>query len=203
MSLIEHTQSPFRSYRAPRVAVVPIERVRRPAPPPPLPVIEIPPPMVEIKPASPAEDQIYLECVVLLRLAERDYLSGVKYFSARAIVCHVAKYYDVTVADIERQSRCRGISTPRHVAYYLVRRLTKLSYPQIGRFFGDRDHTTILSGVKRIAHNKPNDYILAAQIEKIIAKMRADGYRRNASEMEAICAEFEAEMALADQIKQA
>lgn len=52
--------------------------------------------------------------------------------------------------DMESPQRCRRLAAPRHVCIYLVRRLsTHYSTPRIGRFFGNRDHTSIMHGINR------------------------------------------------------
>ena len=46
--------------------------------------------------------------------------------------------------------RARNIARPRQVAMYLAKTLTSLSYPEIGRQFGGRDHTTVMHAVRSI-----------------------------------------------------
>jgi chromosomal replication initiator protein len=62
----------------------------------------------------------------------------------------VSAYFSVKVFDIKGEKRYRAISRPRQVAMYLTRRFTKLSYPDIGAYFGNRDHSTVMSAVKKI-----------------------------------------------------
>lgn len=67
------------------------------------------------------------------------------------VIDTVAIYYRVTVEAILSNSRSRTIAFPRHMAMYLARTETSLSYPQIGRKLGNRDHTTILYGYEKIS----------------------------------------------------
>lgn len=60
----------------------------------------------------------------------------------------VAEAFGVSVGDILGADRTREVANPRQCAFFLARKHTKLSYPQIGRGYG-RDHTTVLHGVKR------------------------------------------------------
>ena len=62
----------------------------------------------------------------------------------------VATYYCVKTTDIKGPRRHKAISLPRQVAMTLTRRLTPLSYPEIGTRFGGRDHTTVISAVRKI-----------------------------------------------------
>ena len=62
----------------------------------------------------------------------------------------VAAHYDVRVAEMFSARRARNIARPRQVAMYLAKTLTSLSYPEIGRQFGGRDHTTVMHAVRAI-----------------------------------------------------
>lgn len=96
--------------------------------------------------------------------------------SVRAVVETVAKHYGIEYADIASARRYAAIVFPRHVACYLCRKLTIRSYPEIGRFLGDRDHTTILHGSRRIeALLAGGDEKLAADIEAIKQKLGSGG----------------------------
>ena len=55
-----------------------------------------------------------------------------------------AKYFNVTIEDIDSKKRTKAISLPRQVAMYLTRDLTDLSLPKIGEEFGGRDHSTVI-----------------------------------------------------------
>lgn len=62
----------------------------------------------------------------------------------------LAQAYGITVAEMRGKSRTRKYARPRQIAAALCRELTTASYPQIGRMFGDRDHTTILFAARVI-----------------------------------------------------
>ena len=62
----------------------------------------------------------------------------------------VAAHYDVRVTEMFSARRARNIARPRQVAMYLAKTLTSLSYPEIGRRFGGRDHTTVMHAVRSI-----------------------------------------------------
>ena len=70
--------------------------------------------------------------------------------SIDAIQKQVAAHYDVRVAEMFSARRARNIARPRQVAMYLAKTLTSLSYPEIGRRFGGRDHTTVMHAVRSI-----------------------------------------------------
>ncbi|MCA9349555.1 chromosomal replication initiator protein DnaA [Candidatus Saccharibacteria bacterium] len=73
-----------------------------------------------------------------------------KRLKPRQVLERVAEYFEVSVADILGQKRSREIAYPRQMAMYLFYYDFNMSYPQIATIIGNRDHTTILYGVKKI-----------------------------------------------------
>lgn len=69
----------------------------------------------------------------------------------------VADYFKIRVSDLLSKRRNRSIARPRQVAMALAKELTNHSLPEIGAAFGDRDHTTILHGCRRIASLRETD----------------------------------------------
>jgi chromosomal replication initiator protein len=76
--------------------------------------------------------------------------------SMTSIISTVAKYYSVKVADIKGSSRIQNIATARHVSIYLIRNLLEESLINIGKEFG-KDHTTIMSSIRKITKLNEND----------------------------------------------
>ena len=62
----------------------------------------------------------------------------------------VADYYNIKITDLLSKKKSRDIAQPRQLAMALARELTSHSLPEIGGFFGGRDHTTILHAVKTV-----------------------------------------------------
>ena len=69
--------------------------------------------------------------------------------SARQIVAEVALKHGLKMSDLTGPYRHKSIVKARHEAMWRVRDETNLSYPQIGRVLGNRDHTTVLHGVRK------------------------------------------------------
>ena len=84
----------------------------------------------------------------------------------------VAEHYGLKQADLLNERRTRAVARPRHVAMYLAKQLTTRSYPDIGRRFGGRDHTTVLHAVRRIEALKAEEPGLAADLESLTRKLR-------------------------------
>ena len=69
-------------------------------------------------------------------------------------ICH---YYNVRMSDLLSPRRSRNIARPRQMAMYLSKNMTSRSYPEIGKQFGNRDHTTVMHAVKKIEELKSQD----------------------------------------------
>lgn len=87
------------------------------------------------------------------------------------IQAEIARFYDVSKADLLSPVRTTELVRPRQVAYYLCRQLTPRSLPDIGRRFGGRDHSTVHHGNQKIADLIARDAILSTEIEKIKAAL--------------------------------
>jgi chromosomal replication initiator protein len=62
----------------------------------------------------------------------------------------VASYFDVKLHDLKGPKRHRAIAHPRMIAMFLARKLTNMSFPEIGSRFGGKDHSTVISAVRKI-----------------------------------------------------
>ena len=76
---------------------------------------------------------------------------------ARAELTAVSVRTGVPIEEILGRRRVLPVATARHEAIWRVRRATKWSLPRIGRFFGDRDHTTVLNSIRRMEARAAND----------------------------------------------
>jgi chromosomal replication initiator protein len=69
----------------------------------------------------------------------------------------VASHYGLRVSDMKAKSNAKPVAFPRQVAMYLCRKLTELSYPEIGRLFNDKHHSTVMHSVEKIEHMIEDD----------------------------------------------
>jgi hypothetical protein len=83
----------------------------------------------------------------------------------------VALHFDLTRAEIEGAGHTRRYAHARHIAFFLCVRYAGLSFPHIGRLFGDRDHTTVLHGVRKMTDNIPRDAQLAATVAEFVRQI--------------------------------
>ena len=77
----------------------------------------------------------------------------------------VARHYNVSRQELVSNRRTRVIVKPRQIAMYLSKTLTPRSFPEIGRRFGGRDHTTVLHAVRKIEELIAGDQKLNHEVE--------------------------------------
>ncbi|HET7413816.1 MAG TPA: chromosomal replication initiator protein DnaA [Pararhizobium sp.] len=77
----------------------------------------------------------------------------------------VARHYNVSRQELVSNRRTRVIVKPRQIAMYLAKTLTPRSFPEIGRRFGGRDHTTVLHAVRKIEDLISKDTKLSHEVE--------------------------------------
>jgi len=77
----------------------------------------------------------------------------------------VTDHYGVSPASLKSKGRSKEVVLPRQVAMYLIRQITQASLPEIGSFFGGRDHTTVLYATQKIDRLLSEDPDLRRTIE--------------------------------------
>jgi chromosomal replication initiator protein len=84
------------------------------------------------------------------------------------VVCH---YFKLRSADLLSKDRHKSVAFARHVAMYLCKQRLKCSFPELGRAFGNRDHTTVMSAVRKIEVLRTESAEVRADIEAIERKL--------------------------------
>lgn len=92
--------------------------------------------------------------------------------SMRDVIELAAGYFDVPMADMVSPSHEPDHVHARHVAMFAIRGLLGRSYPQIGRIFGGRDHTTVINAVRKVSGRMEWDTDLRGQVETFLAICR-------------------------------
>jgi chromosomal replication initiator protein len=77
----------------------------------------------------------------------------------------VAEYFKIRLTDMSSARRARAVARPRQVAMYLAKQITQRSLPEIGRKFGNRDHTTVMHACSRVNELMARDAALAEDVE--------------------------------------
>ena len=80
----------------------------------------------------------------------------------------VAEEFALSLHELKTKRRNKNIVLPRQVAMYLSRELTDLSLPEIGDFFGGKDHTTVLHSYNKIKELVKTNRLLKDRIDRII-----------------------------------
>ena len=83
----------------------------------------------------------------------------------------VEKKYGVTKADLTGKSRVKEVAQARHVTIYLIRTITEMSLPAIGKLF-NRDHTTILSSLDAIDKKIASSTAFEVDINNLIKEIK-------------------------------
>lgn len=80
----------------------------------------------------------------------------------------VASHYKLTVEEMKSKNNSRAVAVPRQVAMYLCKRLTNHSYPEIGREFGGKHHTTVMHSYEKIEGLVKKDSVFHNTISGLI-----------------------------------
>ncbi len=84
----------------------------------------------------------------------------------------VASTYKLTIEELISKNNAQKISHPRQVAMYLCKHLTKHSYPEIGRAFGGKHHTTVIHSVEKIESLVLTDETLQRLISELTESLQ-------------------------------
>jgi chromosomal replication initiator protein len=90
-----------------------------------------------------------------------------KEISIDSIQKAVADHFQLKVSDLKSEKRLKTLMLPRQLAIYLSRDMTKSSYPEIGKLFGGKDHSTVIHSVKKIDRILAQDPDLRNVLESI------------------------------------
>ena len=83
------------------------------------------------------------------------------------IIRETAKYYSLREEDLRGQSRSKNMAMARQVSMYLIRTLTNMSLPDIGKEYEGRNHSTVLSSIRKIEEMMKKDPYMAGIIRDI------------------------------------
>ncbi len=84
------------------------------------------------------------------------------------VVCH---HFKLRSSDLLSKDRHKSIAFARHVAMYLCKQRLKCSFPELGRAFGNRDHTTVMSAVRKVQDLRTADPEVRAHLDALERKL--------------------------------
>lgn len=102
----------------------------------------------------------------LAQTALADYVSRPKVITAKDVQAAVCNYFSVSLVDLCSTRRSRELAVPRQIAMYLVRDMTDLSLPDIGKLF-DKHHSTVLHACDKIGAERKENQSLNKTLEDI------------------------------------
>lgn len=108
-----------------------------------------------------------------INMQEPEAVARPRYPSISRIIEAVSEYYGIALVDILGRRHHKELVTARHVAAYLARIMTLKSLPEIGRAMDDRDHTTILSAVRKMEKRLMADEDLAGDVAYLHSAIRS------------------------------
>ncbi len=95
-----------------------------------------------------------------------------KKISTTDIMSKVAERFEVSIEDLTSKSRHSRVVLPRFVAMYLTRKMTDLTTIDIGKDFGDRDHSTVLNAMNNVEKMLKEDEEFKERVEDMIAELK-------------------------------
>jgi chromosomal replication initiator protein len=80
-----------------------------------------------------------------------------QYITPELVIREVHKYFRIPIEDLLGQKRTKELVAPRQITMYLLRHECNMSFPEIGRKMGGKDHSTIMHGNEKIEKNLGTD----------------------------------------------
>ena len=102
----------------------------------------------------------------------KDYKTASKDITLEHIASQVEKYFNLSENELKSSTKSKNVSYPRQIAMYIMKELTGFSQVQIGQFF-NKDHTTILHGIKKIKSDIEEDISKKTLVENIMKNIKA------------------------------
>lgn len=84
----------------------------------------------------------------------------------------VSSHYNITVEDMKSRKRISSIASARHVAVYIIKKMTDRSLPAIGREF-NRDHTTIINSIDTVEKRLASDPAFDAELKELMRAVKS------------------------------
>jgi|TARA_B100000287_G_scaffold287151_1_gene270662 chromosomal replication initiator protein len=85
----------------------------------------------------------------------------------------VSQHFNIKMSDMSSARRSRTVARPRQVAMYLSKNLTSRSLPEIGRRFGNRDHTTVIHAVRKVEELRNKDAAFDEDVQLLIRMLES------------------------------
>ena len=84
----------------------------------------------------------------------------------------VSEYFKIPLGDVKGKTRKKEVALARHIAMYMSHKILRLTLEEIGFYFSNRDHSTVIHGIKKIEELVKNDSTISHKIYEIESKLQ-------------------------------
>ncbi len=91
--------------------------------------------------------------------------------TVEAIQKTVCEYFGIKLQDLKAKKRTKEIANARQIAMYVTKQQTSLSLSEIGKYFGGKDHATVIYACKQMEERRGKDENLNKSIENIVRRV--------------------------------
>ncbi len=110
--------------------------------------------------------------VEIAKDALKDVIDESDVITPEKILKFVADYYKVPVGKLKEKNNSRNIVLPRQISMYLCKQLTNLSFPEVGKVFGNKHHTTVMYACRQVESKISSDPKFKRLIESFIQSLQ-------------------------------
>ncbi|MAD32285.1 MAG: chromosomal replication initiator protein DnaA [Planctomycetes bacterium] len=97
--------------------------------------------------------------------------------TAEEIMSLITGDFAITARELIGKSRTQSVSLPRQIAMYLLREHTENSLEDIGKIFGNRDHTTVIYAVNKIRERSQKDRMFKETLDNLSSRLMTRSFR--------------------------
>jgi len=90
----------------------------------------------------------------------------------KEILKTVAHYYGIKVQDLKSKSNAKVYAFPRQVCMWILKKITDLSYPEIGKLFGNKHHSTVIYSVEKIEEMREKSLELKKSLDELLEQFQ-------------------------------
>ncbi|BBB31657.1 chromosomal replication initiator protein [Thermotomaculum hydrothermale] len=109
--------------------------------------------------------------VEIAKNALKDVIDDNDVITPDRIMKFVADYYKIPAGKLKEKNNSRNIVLPRQIAMYLCKQLTNLSFPEIGKAFGNKHHTTVMYACNQVENKMASDPKFKRLVESFIQSL--------------------------------
>jgi len=86
----------------------------------------------------------------------------------------VAERFQIKLVELKSKKRTKNLVIPRQICMFLCRELTSLSFPEIGKHFGGKDHSTVIHACKQIEKGMEEDFNLKTTLDSLVQNLKEE-----------------------------